>query len=56
MQAIDNYGGRDFWYKKVLSKLLKQDNESEEQICWGREFQMAGAAKEKDLRPISDRI
>ena len=31
-------------------------NESEEQICWGREFQMEGEAKENDLRPISDRI
>ena len=56
VQAIDNYGGRDFWYKKVLCKLLKTDNESEERICWGRELQMVGAAKENDLRPISDRI
>ena len=24
VQAIDNYGGRDFWSKKVLSKPLKQ--------------------------------
>ena len=56
VQAIDNYDGRDFWYNKVLSKPLKTDNESEERICWGREFQMVGAAKENDLRPISDRI
>ena len=56
VQAIDNYGGRDFWYKKVLSKPRKADNESEERICWGREFQMEGEAKENDLRPISDRI
>ena len=47
MQTIDNYGGRDFWYKKVLSKPLKTDNESGERICWGREFQMVGTAKEK---------
>ena len=33
MQAIDNYGGKDFRYKKVLSKPLKTDNESEERIC-----------------------
>ena len=32
MQAIDNYSGRDFWYKKVLSKPRKADNESEERI------------------------
>ena len=49
-QAIDNYGGRDFWYKKVLSRPRKADNESEERICWGREFQMEGEAKENDLR------
>ena len=54
MQAIDNYGGRDFWYKKVLSRPRKAGNESEERICWGREFQMEGEAKENDLRPISD--
>ena len=48
MQAIDNYGGRDFWYKKVLSRPRKADNESEERICWGREFQMEGEAKEND--------
>ena len=34
----------------------KTDDESEEQICWGREFEMVGAAKENDLRSISDRI
>ena len=50
MQAVDNYGGRDFWYKKVLSRPRKADNESEEQICWGREFQMEGEAKENDLQ------
>ena len=33
VQAIDNYGGRDVRYKKVLSKPLKIDNESEERIC-----------------------
>ena len=51
MQAIDKYGGRDFWYKKVLSRPQKADYESEE-----GEFQMEGEAKENDLRPISDRI
>ena len=59
VQAIDNYdnyGGRDFWYKKVLSRPRKADNESEERICWGREFQMEGEAKENDLWPISDQI
>ena len=44
-----------FDIKKVLSKPLKTDNESEERICWGKEFQMVGAAKENDLRSISDR-
>ena len=34
----------------------KAGNESAERICWGREFQMEGKAKENDLRPISDRI
>ena len=48
--------GRDFWYKKVLSRPRKAGNESEERICWGREFQMEGEAKENDLRPICDRI
>ena len=24
VQAIDNYGGRDFWYKKVSSRLIVQ--------------------------------
>ena len=33
MQVIDNYDGRDFLYKKVLSKSQKTDNESEEIIC-----------------------
>ena len=33
MQAIDNYGGRDFLYEKVLSKPWKADNEAEERIC-----------------------
>ena len=47
VQAIDN-----IWRKKPQ----KTDKESEERKCWGREFQMLGAAKEKDLRPISDRI
>ena len=56
LQAINNYGGRDFWYKKVVSRPRKADNESERRICWGREFQMEGEAKENDLRPISDRI
>ena len=56
VQAIDNYGERDFWYKKVLSRPRKTGNKSEERICWGREFQMEGEAKENDLRPISDRI
>ena len=55
VQTTDNYGGRDFWYKKVLSKPRKPDKESEEQICW-EEFQKAGATKEKDLRLIFDRI
>ena len=54
-QPINNYDGRDFWYKKVLSRPRKADNDSEEQICRGREFQMVGEAKENDLRPISDR-
>ena len=44
VQAIDNFGGRDFWCKKVLSRPRKADNESEEQIYWGREFQMEGEA------------
>ena len=39
-QSIDNYGGIDFWYKKVLSRPRKADNESDERICWGREFQI----------------
>ena len=39
-----HYGGRDFW-NKVLRKPRKADNESEERICWGREFQMVGGAK-----------
>ena len=56
MQAIDNYGGREFWYKKVLSRPRKADNESEERMCGGREFQMEGEAQENDLRPIPDRI
>ena len=49
VQAIDNYGGRDYWYKVLTRR-------SEERICWGREFQMESEAKENDLRPISDRI
>ena len=32
VQAIDNYGRRDFWYKKALSKPQKVDKESEEWI------------------------
>jgi hypothetical protein len=54
--AATDYGGRDFWYKKVSSRPRKAGNESEERICWGREFQMEVEAKENDLRPISDRI
>ena len=38
------------WYKKVLSRPRKAGNESEERICWGREFQMEGETKENDLR------
>ena len=41
---------------KVLSKPWKADNESEERKCWGREFQSASTAKEKDLRSIPNRI
>ena len=33
VQAIDNYGGRDFLLQKVLSRPRKAGNESEERIC-----------------------
>ena len=32
-QAIDNCGGRDFLYEKVLSKHWISDNETEERLC-----------------------
>ena len=47
-----------FWYEKVLNKPWKADNETDERKVsfWGRQFKMAGVAKDKDLRPISERI
>jgi hypothetical protein len=39
-QAIDNYGRRDFWYKKVLSKSIKTYIDPDERIFWGREFKL----------------
>ena len=40
---IDNFDGSDLFNENVSSKPWIADNESEEQICWGREFQTASA-------------